>query len=110
MMIGNVVDSITRFKVINLSENDIGPEAASMFIPMLSSIIDINFSFNNIGMLGIKALIRLLKSDNCSLKYINLEKNSLNDKAVMMLVEALRNYRLAKRLNFSQNFLSFGSC
>ena len=38
-MIAKVVDELDRFKVLNLSENDIGPESAAIFICRLKTLL-----------------------------------------------------------------------
>ena len=46
---------------------------------------------------------------NCRIQNLNIEKNNLNDKATMILVESLRNHGMLKILNLSQNYLSMGT-
>lgn len=57
-MIAKVVGELDRFRVINLSDNNIGPEAASIIIPRLHTLFEIDLSFNNIGLFGVKALVK----------------------------------------------------
>lgn len=108
-MISRIIEELDRFKVINLSENDIGPEAAATIISKLNTLVKVDLSFNSIGLFGVKELSKQFKM-NCSIRSLNLEKNNLNDKSVMMLVEAMRNHGLIKILNLSQNYIAGETC
>jgi Ran GTPase-activating protein (RanGAP) involved in mRNA processing and transport len=70
----------------------------------------VDLSFNSIGHFGIKSLEHVFRKLDCKIICLNVENNYLNDKSLMLLVEALKKNSLIKILNLSQNYIGIGTC
>ena len=90
-----------------LVENRITSQSADKLISSIGkNAKKIDISKNNIGKVGIEAIIRQIKNRDCKIEYLNIEDNKLGDKAVEQLCSHLAFNKVLQILNISKNYLT----
>lgn len=103
-------DGIKDCKALNrveVANNHITPKLAHGFFSNFQQTPKlINFSQNNLGILGCQSLVTMLKQRDCILREINLEENSLSDISAKLLFDGLHHNLALRKLNLSKNKLT----
>ena len=88
--------NITSLQKVDLSFSNI---STLLYLP-----IDIlNLSHNNIGKIGLENIVKNLKSNLCTLKKLNLEKNYIGNEGCIILGESFKYNKSLVSINLSGN-------
>mmetsp|Transcript_23446 Transcript_23446/g.50801 ORF Transcript_23446/g.50801 Transcript_23446/m.50801 type:complete len:419 (+) Transcript_23446:318-1574(+) len=94
-------------EVLNLRNNHIGDVDLEKLAPALkrnrNKIILLNLENNKIGLRGCTSLTKLLGSQECNLSRLYLNGNSIDDKAVAVLIDSLAKNTKLMTLNLGNN-------
>ena len=74
---------------------------------LLDKLLEINLSYNKIGIAAIELLVKYISNYNCVLQNLNMENNLLGDVNTKKIIEAISNNLMneMKYLNLSKNLL-----
>ena len=75
---------------------------------LLGKLIEINLSYNKIGIISVELLVKYIKQNECSLENLNMESNGLgvnNSKKIIGAITKYLNLRM-KYLNLAKNLLN----
>ena len=99
---------LKELKTIDLSRNPLVRESSnwhglSKGLCQLHTLEELRLDRNDIGLNCCLALATLLKKKGMSLKRLSLQQNSINDRCISILVEALKANVTLERLDLSKN-------
>ncbi|XP_067897771.1 NLR family CARD domain-containing protein 3-like [Heterodontus francisci] len=92
-------------KTLDLSHHKISSVGLQRLVPALRCFTNLKMIGSNLGDSGVKILSQMMKSPECKLQNLELERNDLSHKCCEALVFILSNSKMLSNLNLSNNNL-----
>lgn len=95
-----------QLQSLNLSYNDLGPEAVAMLSPLMASIVELNLAGTKLNNQSMNDIQDIFRTTEMRLQKLDLHNNSIGAEGFSKLMFSLKTNNSVKYLDMSKNPVS----